>query len=357
PQSQKFVQGRSINLALSVRGIEALKAVGAHLPMVQGGIPMYARMIHVHNGNKYAIPYGKKHQFILSVERCKMNEHLLQVADSYDNVTHHFEHKVVKIDLENARATCSCNGTTVEVNADLIVGCDGAYSVVRKEMTKRPRFDYSQTYIPHGYKELRLEPTEGGQYRMEVNYLHIWPKNTFMMIALPNPDCSFTCTLFAPFEQFDMLTNKEEVFKFFSKQFPDFIDLIGKENLIKEFFNNPTGPMVSVKGFEDCLVLDELLEKHNNCIASALVEYSRVRNPDAEAMCDLAMYNYIEMRSSVNSKLFLAKKKLYSFLHWLMPNTVIPLYTMVTFSRIPYHTVIERNKWQDRVCITTILLQ
>jgi len=292
---------------------------------------------------------------------------------------------LVNIDLDNGRATCSCKDTQVEITADLIVGSDGAYSAVRKEMAKRPRFDFSQTYIPHGYKELRLDPTDDGQFRMEVNYLHIWPRNTYMMIALPNPDRSFTCTLFAPFEQFDMLTTKEEVLKFFIKQMPDFVDLIGEESLISEFFKNPTGAMVSIKckpyhvkdkaliigdaahamvpfygqgmncGFEDCLVLDEILEKHNCCIRSALNEYSRVRNPDAEAMCDLAMYNYIEMRSSVNSNIFLAKKVLYNFLHWLMPSRVIPLYTMVTFSRIPYHTVIERNRWQERVINTTFL--
>ncbi|XP_031570414.1 kynurenine 3-monooxygenase-like [Actinia tenebrosa] len=379
PRSQEFVQGRSINLALSVRGIESLKAVGAHGPMVEGGIPMYARMIHPRNGKKYAIPYGKKDQCILSVERRKMNEHLLTVAETYVNVDHHFEHKLVHTDLENGRVTCSWDDTKVEINADLIVGCDGAYSTIRKEMMRKPRFDYSQTYIPHGYKELRLRPTQDGQFAIEVNYLHIWPRNTFMLIALPNQDRSFTCTLFFPFEQFDMLTNREEVIKFFSREFPDFKDLMGEEYLVEEFFKNPTGPMVSIKckpyhvkdkavimgdaahamvpfygqgmncGFEDCLVLDGLVEKHNNNIGAALADYSRTRNPDAEAICDLAMYNYIEMRSSVNSTLFLAKKKLYSFLNSLMPKTIIPLYTMVTFSRIPYHIVIERDKFQEKV--------
>ncbi|EDO45190.1 predicted protein, partial [Nematostella vectensis] len=381
PRKLQFVSLRSINLALSVRGISALAAVGCERPMVESGIPMHARMIHTLKGSKYAIPYGKKGQYIMSVERRKMNEHLLTVAESHPNVTLHFGHKLKKVDVEKAHMTykTSSAGEVVDVDADLLVGCDGAYSAVRKEIMRRPRFDYSQEYIPHGYKEICLPPDANGKHIMELNYLHIWPRNTFMMIALPNQDGTFTCTLFAPFDTFDKIKTNDDVLNFFNKEFPDFIPLIGEEKLLSDWFTNPVGSMVSVKckpyhvadkvvilgdaahamvpfygqgmncGFEDCLVLNEILDKHNDNLGAALEEYSMLRNPDAEAMCDLAMYNYIEMRSSVNSTLFLVKKYFFSFLHWLMPKTIIPLYTMVTFSRIPYHTVIKRSKLQDNV--------
>ncbi|EDO45186.1 predicted protein [Nematostella vectensis] len=281
PRKLQFVSLRSINLALSVRGISALAAVGCERPMVESGIPMHARMIHTLKGSKYAIPYGKKGQISA--------------------------------------------GEVVDVDADLLVGCDGAYSAVRKEIMRRPRFDYSQEYIPHGYKEICLPPDANGKHIMELNYLHIWPRNTFMMIALPNQDGTFTCTLFAPFDTFDEIKTNDDVLNFFNKEFPDFIPLIGEEKLLSDWFTNPVGAMVSVKckpyhvadkvvilgdaahamvpfygqgmncGFEDCLVLNEILDKHNDNLGAALEEYSMVRNPDAEAMCDLAMYNYIEV--------------------------------------------------------------
>ncbi|XP_048589101.1 kynurenine 3-monooxygenase isoform X2 [Nematostella vectensis] len=249
PRKLQFVSLRSINLALSVRGISALAAVGCERPMVESGIPMHARMIHTLKGSKYAIPYGKKGQYIMSVERRKMNEHLLTVAESHPNVTLHFGHKLKKVDVEKAHMTykTSSAGEVVDVDADLLVGCDGAYSAVRKEIMRRPRFDYSQEYIPHGYKEICLPPDANGKHIMELNYLHIWPRNTFMMIALPNQDGTFTCTLFAPFDTFDEIKTNDDVLNFFNKEFLDFIPLIGEEKLLSDWFTNPVGAMVSVK--------------------------------------------------------------------------------------------------------------
>ncbi|XP_068752463.1 kynurenine 3-monooxygenase-like [Montipora capricornis] len=382
PRGEQASRGRSVNLAFSVRGIESLKAVGAEGPVLSLGIPMHARMIHSHSGKTTPIPYGKKGQFLLSVERQKVNKDLLSVAETYPGVNLHFEHKLIAADLERGHLSFRCHGNDaqrLEVDVDLVIGSDGAYSAVRKELMKRPRFNFSQEYIPHGYKELSLAPTEDGEFAMAVNYLHIWPRQTFMMIALPNQDKSFTCTLFLPFERFDEMETKEDVLDFFQTEFPDFLALMGEEKLVEEFFRNPTSPMISVKcnpyhvkdkvviigdaahamvpfygqgtncAFEDCLVFDGLLEKHNDNLGAVLAEYSRTRNKDVEAMCDLAMYNYIEMRSLVTSPVFLMKKKLFNFLHWSMPNTFIPLYTMVSFTQIPYHTVIERSNWQEKV--------
>ena len=229
-----------------------------------------------------------------------------------------------------------------------------------------------------------MPPTEDGGFPMEVNYLHIWPRNTFMMIALPNQDKTFTLTLFMPYWIFDEIQSDEDILQFFQREFPDSIPLIGKEKLIQEYRQNPVGDLISIKcspyhytdkvviigdaahamvpfygqgmncGFEDCLKLHEILDQYPNDLGKGLGEYSRTRNPDAEAIIDLAMYNYLEMRAHVNSPLFALRKKLDNFLHRVMPTYWIPLYTMTTFSLIPYHKVIERSKKQDLIVKWTI---
>ncbi|KAK8734985.1 hypothetical protein OTU49_005768 [Cherax quadricarinatus] len=250
---------------------------------------------------------------------------------------------------------------------------------MRKQMLKRPRFNYSQQYIPHGYMELCIPATPQGEFAMPCNYLHIWPRGTYMMIALPNQDRSWTVTLFMPFEIFDKLTSPEILLEFFKENYPDAIALIGKEKLIRDFFGNKALPLISVKcspyhvgstslllgdaahamvpfygqgmncGMEDCIVLDELMDQFDDDLALVLPAFSKHRNPDAEAIVDLAMYNYLEMRSLVNSKLFLLRKKLDDILSRLLPRTWVPLYTMVTFSRERYHVCIANRKWQDKI--------
>ncbi|XP_008768017.1 kynurenine 3-monooxygenase isoform X4 [Rattus norvegicus] len=265
-----------------------------------------------------------------------------------------------------------------DITCDLIVGCDGAYSTVRAHLMKKPRFDYSQQYIPHGYMELTIPP-KNGEYAMEPNCLHIWPRNAFMMIALPNMDKSFTCTLFMSFEEFEKLPTHSDVLDFFQKNFPDAIPLMGEQALMRDFFLLPAQPMISVKcspfhlksrcvlmgdaahaivpffgqgmnaGFEDCLVFDELMDKFNNDLSVCLPEFSRFRIPDDHAISDLSMYNYIEMRAHVNSRWFLFQRLLDKFLHALMPSTFIPLYTMVAFTRIRYHEAVLRWHWQKKI--------
>ncbi|XP_035685703.1 kynurenine 3-monooxygenase-like [Branchiostoma floridae] len=383
-RTMEVVRGRSINLALSCRGREALKKVGLEDQVVEDGIPMYARMIHDLNGTLRPIPYGKSDQYIMSVDRRKLNETLLTAAEKRPDVTLHFQHKLMSCDLEKGRWLIMHftnrwdrnGGEDVEVRTDLIMGNDGAYSAIRKHMVKRPRFNYSQEYIPHGYMELTVPP-HNGEFAMAVNYLHIWPRNEYMMIALPNQDKSFTLTLFMPFDMFDQLKTGDDVLQFFLEKFPDSVPLIGEESLKETYFRLPPLPLVSVKcspyhvsdkavimgdaahamvpfygqgmncGFEDCLVFDEILEDLNNDLSKALPKFSVYRSPDAHAICDLAMYNYIEMRKSVNSRWFLMRKKVDSFLHAIMPSIFIPLYTMVSFTRIRYHVVINKAKKQD----------
>ncbi|XP_071997256.1 kynurenine 3-monooxygenase isoform X2 [Engystomops pustulosus] len=385
-RTAKSVSGRSINLALSFRGRQALKAVDLEDKIVANGIPMYARMIHPVNGKKYSIPYGKRDQYILSVDRANLNKELLNAAEKYSNVKFHFEHKLTDCNVDSGTLVFQGKqGTVKHTNADLIVGCDGAFSAVRKQFMKKIRFNYSHVYIPHGYKELTIPP-KNGEFAMEPNYLHIWPRNTFMMIALPNLDKSFTCTLFMPFEDFEKLCKAEEVMGFFKTHFPDSINLIGSDNLKTDFFLLPPQALISVKcstfcldskcvlmgdaahavvpfygqgmnaGFEDCHVFSELMEQYGNDFRICVPEFSQLRVPDAHAISDLAMYNYKEMRSHVNSMWFLYRKYLDNILHKLMPSTFIPLYSMVTFTRIRYHKVVLRWKWQKRVINTGLVV-
>lgn len=375
----KVVKGRSINLALSHRGRQALKHVGMEEKVVSRGIPMNARMIHSLNGKQSPIPYGKKGQYILSVDRANLNKELLTAAESYPNTKMNFDHKLHDWNAETGTMTfVRPDGTREHIEADLIVGCDGAFSAVRKQYLRRSRFNYSQTYIPHGYMELTMPPIDG-DFAMKPNYLHIWPRNTFMMIALPNMDKTFTCTLFMPFEDFEKITTGEDVITFFQKYFPDTIPLIGAEALKKDYFRLPAQAMVSVKcspyhiedkcvlmgdaahavvpfygqgmnaGFEDCIVFDEIMSQFNEDLSAVLPEYTRVRVPDDHAIADLAMYNYVEMRAHVNSKWFLFRKHVDNFLHYIMPRKIIPLYTMVTFTRTRYHEAVERWQWQNKV--------
>ncbi|CAH1790724.1 unnamed protein product [Owenia fusiformis] len=385
-RTQEVVKGRSINLALSCRGREALRAVGLEEKITGEGIPMFARMIHNLDGSKKSIPYGKRDQSIMSVDRRHLNELLLSAAEKYDNVTLHFNHKITRCDFEKPQATFlrEDEGTTVEVPGDLIMGCDGAYSSVRQQLMKTTRFDFSQEYIPHGYLELSIPANKQNEYAMELNYLHIWPRNTFMMIALPNPDKTFVGTLFMPFKIFDSIKTNDDLMKFFKDKFPDSIPLMGEEALKESYFRVKALPLVSIKcspyhvsdkavlmgdaahamvpfygqgmncGFEDCLVFDGIMTKYKNDFSKVLPEYTDTRNIDAKAMCDLAMYNYIEMRESVNSKMFLLRKHVDNMLNWLMPNTWVPLYTTVSFTRIRYHQCISNRQWQDKVLKNTL---
>ncbi|CAC5358463.1 KMO [Mytilus coruscus] len=315
-RTMKVVKGRSINLALSCRGREALKHVGLEEEVLKTAIPMHARMIHDLDGTCHPIPYGKSDQFINSVDRRLLNEVLLTAAERNPLVTCHFNHKLLKCDFNTGELTfLTKEGKEVRNKVDLIVGNDGAFSAIRRQMMKDTLLDYNQEYIPHGYMELTIPPTSSNDFAMGVNYLHIWPRNEFMMIALPNLDKSYTLTLFMPFENFNQVKTEDDVMDFFQRMFPDSIPLIGEV-------------------FEDCIVLNDMLDKHNDDLELALKAYTEHRNPDAKAIVDLAMYNYVE--------------KIDNMLHWIFPNSWVPLYTMVSFSRERYHLCIAKRKQQDK---------
>lgn len=378
-RNMKHVSGRSINLALSVRGREALKAIGIEEKVLKEAVPMHARMIHSLSGKMSAQPYGQSGQCIYSVDRRNLNETLLTEAESHPNVTLHFNHKLIRADLNKKTLHFSANDEPLIVETDFIFGCDGAYSTVRRQMMRWGRLNYEQEYIEHGYKELNIPPTADGGYALPPNYLHIWPRNEFMMIALPNMDGSFTVTLFMPFTNFDAIDSREDVLAFFTEHFPDSIERIGVENLVTNYFNNPTGRLISVKcyphfmadstvllgdaahavvpfygqgmnaGFEDCLIFYEQLIEAEDCLSLAAENYSSSHWRDCHAIADLSKYNYLEMRSHVNSRIFLLFKHIDKLLHTLFPRLFIPLYTMVAFTRTPYHQVVVRARRQELV--------
>ncbi|KAJ1983658.1 kynurenine 3-monooxygenase, mitochondrial precursor [Dimargaris verticillata] len=404
-QDSAHNQQRSINLAISTRGITALKQVGLGLAeeVLQAAIPMHGRMIHGLTGHQSSQAYGVFGQCINSFERKRLNISLLDAAESFSNVTMHFGYTLRACDLDQGAAKFEVRATGQEyvVTVDLIVGADGAYSTCRRQLMRRTRMDYSQTYISHDYCELTIpaRQNEHGEqeYAMDPNHLHIWPRHTFMMIALPNKDRTFTCTLFMPKEQFEAIATPESLLAFYQTHFPDAIALIGRDQLTHGFFANPRGALMSVKctpyhyqdkmvilgdaahcmvpfygqgmncGFEDIQVLFRILDElqvtttvpppgqakavdsqWHSQMQRALDCYTRTRHRDAVAICDLAMYNYIEMRSSVVSWQYLFRKKLEDGLHKLFPSLIIPLYTMVSFTQIPYHKAIERHERQTR---------
>jgi len=380
--------GRSINLALSCRGIESLKGVGLHDKVTKYGLPMHSRMIHEKDGTCYSVPYGKKGQHLLSISRLKLNQVVLNEACNLKNINVHFEHKMTSCDLNEPSATFirkADNKVVVADDMECLFGCDGSYSKVRAQM-KRGVFDYMQKYIPHAYKELSIPADDNGDFKMEGGHLHIWPRHEYMMIALPNLDKTWTLTLFMPFTVFQPLTTGNKVIQFFKDVFPDALPLIGEERLVEDYFALKPLPLITVKckpyhykntaallgdaahsvvpfygqglnaSLEDVLVFNQIMEEHNNDFETVLPEYSENRSPDGQAIADLSEQNYLEMRSDCASKWFLFRKKVDNFLNFLLPNYFVPKYTMVSFTRTRYHHVILKTKQQNMIVNTGLAM-
>lgn len=382
---------RSINLALSVRGQEALKAVGCLDEVMRGTVAMAKRAIHAHDGSLSFQPYGTRDQAIYSVSRRLLNRVLLDAIALESNVTLHFGMKLkgITADGEVTLRRLAADGSEGEpedrsrdvvVRTKLILGADGAYSRVREALLRLMRADFSRKYIPHSYKEFDLPATESGEFALpEPGSLHIWPRHDFMFIALPNPDKSFTCTLFAPNEHFEKLDREGDaaIRSFFETEFPDATRIL--PDVVRQYHEHPTGALVAVRvkpwnyksrillvgdaahaivpfygqgmnaGFEDCLVFSEVLDSLGGNLAEAVPRFAAVRSPAAEGIADLSDKNYVEMRSHTASTSFLIKKRVEAGLHWLFPAYWIPQYTMVSFTRIPYHEARDRAERQDRI--------
>ncbi len=378
----KIIQGKSINLALSDRGWKGLEGAGLGAEIREVALPMFGRLMHNLDGTEVYQPYGKDGQAIYSVSRGLLNQTLVGCADRHDSVNLFFEHRCLDIDLDTNEIEFvnEKTGENVRRQYDCIFGTDGAYSAVRTRLIKKERYDYSQTYLNHGYKELEIPSNADGSHQLRKDCLHIWPRGEFMMIALPNLDGSFTCTLFMAYEgkdSFENLTDNASVQSFFGKYFPGTLPLMPE--LTDDFFNNPTGSLVMVKcspwnhkgnvgligdachaivpfygqgmncGFEDCTVLSSLLDKHNDNFDTALPEFSKIRKPDADAILELALRNYIEMRDLTADPYFLLQKKIEARFSSLHPTKWIPLYSQVTFSDIPYHEALANGDKQQQI--------
>jgi kynurenine 3-monooxygenase len=382
-RKEQMRAGRSINLAMSDRGLLALEKVGLAEAIREISIPMHRRAIHHLDGTMAYQPYGKEGQFINSVSRGTLNQRLMDLAEEH-GVEIYFNHRCCSINWQTKEVFFedTDNDEQVKDQADLIFGSDGAFSVARMQhMTHYDRFDYHQFYIDCGYKELTILPNEKGDFAMEINALHIWPRKDYMLIALPNLDKTFTCTLFFPFEgpaSFDRLKTEEDVRQFFQENFPDAVPLM--KDYLHEFFHNPTSSLVTVKcspwirgdyfaligdaahaivpffgqgmncGFEDCRVLDELIGTYGEDWTKILSEYQRLRKPDGDAIADLALQNFVEMRDKTADPKFLLQKKIEARLHEKYPDQWVPAYSLVTFSpQVRYSEALERGRRQDAI--------
>jgi kynurenine 3-monooxygenase len=374
-----YTGGRSINLALSNRGIRALDEVGLAEDMKSVATPMHGRMMHDRAGVLSFLPYGKQGQFINSVSRSALNVVLMNKAEKL-GAEFYFDHRITKVDLDKTILTVEHGSSATEKKFDLIIGADGAFSAVRGALQFTDRFDYAQDYIDHGYKELHIPPGKAGSFQLEKNALHIWPRESFMMIALPNPDGSFTCTLFFPFEgspSFNQLKTDAEVSMFFDSTFPDAVPLM--PTLLEDYNANPTSSLVTVRcypwvknntlligdaahaivpffgqgmnaGFEDCRVLNDLLNQYDDEWQHVLHLFQQTRKKDADAIAQLALDNFIEMRDLVADADFLLRKKIEAKLHQLYPDQWIPLYSMVTFhDSMPYATAYATGQKQKKI--------
>ena len=363
----QYQGGRSINLALSTRGINALSKVGLVNDILNISIPMKGRMMHSVAGELAYQAYGREDQMIYSVSRGQLNIKLLQLADQYPNIHMYFDHKCTNANLETNETTfVNAAGEIVKDKADVILSTDGAFSAVRDAMIRYPRYNFSQTYENYGYKELEIVPAPNGGFQMDVNSLHIWPRTSFLMIALPNPGGNFTCTLFMPFEgevSLEKLNTKEAVTSFFETYFPDTLSMM--PNLVDDFLNNPTGNLATMRcypwvknnvalmgdsahaivpfygqgmncSFEDCVVLDQCIDEFKGDWTKILDAYQKSRKPNADAIASLALQNFIEMRDLVGSPEFLHKKHIEHDLVVLYPDKFKSQYERTTFSNENY---------------------
>ncbi|MEM7108164.1 MAG: NAD(P)/FAD-dependent oxidoreductase [Bacteroidota bacterium] len=379
PRKARYTEGRSINLALSNRGWWPLKEIGLTESAKKMIIPMAGRMMHDESGVLTFQQYGKDGEAINSISRSGLNALLMTEAEKR-GVHIIFNAALSEIDFDQTTFTFNDAGQSREFKAEVIIGSDGAFSVVRKFMQLTDRFNYSQHYIEHGYKELTIPPGEDGEFQLAKNALHIWPRGNYMLIALPNPDRSFTCTLFFPYDgdpSFSSLTTIAAARELFKRDFPDALELM--PNFDQDFEKNPTSSLVTIKcypwvrnntlligdashaivpfygqgmnsGFEDCRVLNGLLDECKDDWKVVLRKFQNLRKKDADAISDLAMQNFIEMRDLVGDEQFLLRKQIEGRLYHKYPEKWVPLYSMVTFKEnLRYSEALKKGQIQKRI--------
>lgn len=378
-------EGRSINLAITARGWRALEEVGLKDEISAISIPMKGRMIHDAEGKTSLQPYGQKEgEVIYAASRGLLNIMLMDAAEALGNVNIHFGRRCAAYDINSGALTLAdeVTGATETIDTEVVIGADGAGSAVRKAMEENlSGFTQSQSALDYGYKELVIPPTDDDGFHIEPHALHIWPRKQYMMIALPNTEGSFTVTLFYPYkgeESFEMLKTPKEVHDFFTREFPDAVPVM--PTLAEDFFTNPTGALVTVKcapwhvggravligdaahaivpffaqgmnsGFEDCAELNRLITSDNPDWEKVFADFGKARKPNADAIADMAVENFTEMRDSVTDPMFLLKKKVGFELEKRWPERFIPRYSMVIFHPdIPYAEAQRRGALQDKI--------
>lgn len=383
--------GRSINLSLSDRGLKALRMAGLEKKARALCIPMKGRLMHDAASNTFESNYsGRQGECINSISRGNLNGLLLTEAEKYSNVNIHFNTKCLEIDIESkiVHFQSSDSKEQFTVQADVIFGTDGAGSSLRKSYEKQfPAFKVSQEFLTHGYKELEIPADKNGRHLISKEHLHIWPRGDYMLIALPNMDGSFTVTLFLSYSEgsynFDNLITKEKIIEFFEKDFPDTLTLI--PDVLKEFENNPTGKLGTVKcypwaykgntlllgdsshaivpfygqgmnaSFEDVFVFDSVLNQFEGDWATVFSEFQKQRKIDADAIADLAIDNYYEMRDHVANPLFKEKRIVEMGLEKFFPTEYFSKYSLVTFNEhIGYHEAMTKGRAQDKVLLKMV---
>ncbi len=384
PRRTDTYAGRSINLVVSHRGWTALRAAGVEDAVKAITVPVFARMMHDRDGQLNRVPYSIENRAIYSVSRGELNRILLSEAEKLPNVSLHFDHKCVDVDLDKASCIFQPDGgEAMTVSADVVFGSDGAFSAVRAKMM-HGRFNYSQDYIEHDYKEVAFPPNADGTPKMDPQCLHIWPRRYFMMMGLANQDGGFTGTLFMPHNAtkdspgFDTVRTEAEVTAFFKEHFADAMPIV--PDLVEQYLRNPQSSLVIVRcdpwthkdkvaligdaahaivpfygegmnaGYEDCKVLNDLLNEHgDDNWATVLDLYGKQRKPNGDAIADLSMRNFVEMRDLVADPQFILRKKIEGRLQAKHPDQWLPLYSQVKFTDTPYVDALREGQRHDRI--------
>jgi len=381
--------GRSINLAMSHRGWRALDEVGLGDEIRKIAIPMDKRAIHLADKSLNYQYYGKDGESIYSISRGVLNRQMVTLAEA-EGVEFFFNTRIWDVTLETATLHTgeTERGTWDDLQYDIIFGADGAFSRIRHRMQRQNMFDYSQQFLKTGYKELNIPANADGTHKLDTNSFHIWPRKEFMLIAMPNVDGSFTCTLFMPFEgpnSFGSLKDKEALQAFFATHFPSTIDVI--PNLVEDFFKNPTSTLVTMKcypwvykdkvaligdachaivpfyghgmnaGFEDITILAQMMEQYGDDWETLLAKYQESRKPNADAIAELSYRNFMEMSTDTASEAFLLRKKIEKWFSEKHPDKWLPLYSRVTFSHRPYAEALAIGDRQKDIMNEIMLME
>lgn len=372
-------RGRSINLAISARGLEALDQVGLREQALSRALPMHGRMVHSRTGQQSFRPYSADGtQAINSISRAELNLALLEVAERTRGVCVRFAHRLRELDMTAGDLSFETDDGARHAPADIVLAADGAYSAARRAVTFRPGFTFSQDYLGHGYKELTIPP-DNGDFALDPDALHIWPRGESMMIALPNLDRSFTCTLFWTGEEFAALESPPGVRAHFGEHYPDVAGLI--PGLADDYEHNQIGSLVTIRcwpwvhygdgatlalvgdaahaivpffgqgancALEDCIEIDRCLAAADNDWAIALGQYELRRKANCDAIAEMALDNFIEMRDRVNSRVFRAQVAARHFLERRLPGRYVSRYELVSFTTMPYAQIPGRMRRQDQ---------